>query len=389
MVAWCNELIAVLADKRGHHFAWVESVSASLSSYGLMRAAHTRSVVDSGMSVAIPCIRELLLIGVAMSGPPLHQAGHGDESLRQRFLEEAPARWNDYCRLATQLEGSVRFRQVDREKNGEVLHEAQYLFAIDATRAVRQGKEGSRRATAQGTNSTYEFSLRDKDDGQWLLGDISWHPSGRSISQDVPGLAGTGPLGKRDALGLSVGDACRGMLIWATWFPNVVASHDFQIVAVGVLADGDASLVKVEFTYEPAATDPNNPVRSGEVILDPNRYWLIRRAKVDGTWVGNPQRGTITVVNEYVDGRLSFPVITRQVMHVSARETDNSVVEHDWIWELDLRKATHNDDKRFTLSAFGISEPVKPGRSRARIVFAVLNILAIIGLIVVIALSRR
>ena len=102
-------------------------------------------------------------------------------------------------------------------------------------------------------------------------------------------------------------------------------------------------------------------VRSGSVVLDSTRYWLIRKADVKAEWLGGKEKGTLRIVSEFKEG---FPFVKRQVMHVSCpKARDGKPVEDEWVWDLDFHQITGTDEKQFTLSAFGLPEPEVKARA--------------------------
>jgi len=306
------------------------------------------------------CIIAVLSAQLLSAGPV-----PSSESREQPFLEKAPQQWEEYVRLATNLEGSVQFEQIDRRASDKVIRHSESRFVLDGRRAVYVFKPADEKWHAEGANAEYGFEIAAEPGGDWYITNIDWDANAE-VPREPVGRGG--PVGTADAYGLATKLACSGLVIFSTWFPDVAASPAFQVRDLTAIAEGDEECVKVEFEYHPAETDPRNVVRSGMVVLDPERYWLIREAEVRGEWGGGRETGTITVRNEFADDKAPFPVITRQVMHVSAASVEpDSQVEHDWIREFDLSERADDDESRFTLAAFGLPEPEEEPGERTRV----------------------
>jgi hypothetical protein len=307
------------------------------------------------------------------------------QSAAKGSLRDAIAQWQEYRQLAQFLEGSGKFEVRDRTEDGRVLKRSETTFVLNGDWGLHVFESRGQRARASGINSKYGFTVTSTPGDGWRVEEIARH----GIRETAPdGIPGDGPLGETDGWGAAMKEACRGMVIWATWLPRVVASGDFKVKAMTRVAQGGDQLVKVEFEYEPGTTDLGNVVRSGVVVLDPKRYWLIREAKVRGTWGGGREKGTITVKNEYDDDKVAFPVLSRQVMHVSSNTPDGPVDVHS-IFQFDVRVTNPKDESRFTLSAFGLPEPAVPSRPWLRAVYFFLGLVAIVCLVIAGRFLRR
>jgi hypothetical protein len=132
----------------------------------------------------------------------------------------------------------------------------------------------------------------------------------------------------------------------------MIKSPDFKVSRVTKEAGGGGS-IKVEFDYEPRDPGPNDYVRSGWVVLDPSRYWLVRKAEVKVRYCD--AGGVNAITNEIDDKVMPFPVVTRQVQKESVTDGKRSVV-NKVVHECELHPV-EKDDAQYTLSAFGLPEP--------------------------------
>jgi len=279
----------------------------------------------------------------------------GGESLAERFLSEAPQQWAEYCRLARTLQGTVRFTVRDCRADGKLIEEYDFSIILNGDSALFHSRPAGAKQRAAGVNSEYAFEIESKSGAVWTLSDLYPYPKADTAPDFI---GGQGPAGGKGPHDKALRHACRGLVIWGTWFPRVVTSGCFTVEQVTSVPGKEEGLVQVVFRYEPTRANPQDHVRSGTVVLQSKRYWLIREAKVEGSWVDGRERGTMTVANEYAEGKGTIPVLKRQVMHVSSPGLDGGrPVEHDWLYDLDLRQSSAADESRFTLSAFGLPEP--------------------------------
>jgi hypothetical protein len=292
-----------------------------------------------------------------------------------RFLTEAPGKWLDYRRLLLHAEGTLRFEQRDCANDGEVLCYHQDTFRLDGDCALYDSRPPDQARRIEGINPEYAFQIRSTSSGEWRVTGFEPYAK-RAAPADL--IGGSGPLGGRDAFGRAMGAVCRGLRIWGTWFPRMVSSPEFKVIAAAPASDSEQQLVRVQFEYEPVGTDGNNPVRSGSLVLDSERYWLIREAEVRGSWMAGQEKGTITVVNEYAEGTLTVPVLRRQVMHVSAVDIEGGQVEHDWIWEYEIAGISPGDARGFRLSDYGLPEPATARPRRLALLWLLLGLGALL-----------
>ena len=132
-------------------------------------------------------------------------------------------------------------------------------------------------------------------------------------------------------------------------------------------------------------------------MLDPSRYWLLREADVKVREPPDKAEGTHSIRLEYQDSD-GLPVPTRCVIHVDAQVTGPAAglsgqdqVHDDLVWEFDFHRLANASERDFTLSAFGIPEPIRPAASRWRRGTRLLVLIALgtVLLVVGILLRRR
>jgi hypothetical protein len=278
----------------------------------------------------------------------------GDEALHKRFLAEAPMRWAKYRSLAAHLEGVVRTADVHVLDGKKTEEKTESWFTVDGPSAkVSNMRDGVLRWEV--VNPRYACGVKPEKGGNWQLGYVTFDrdeidPTKSARDAGKPTVAGDASIRGRAML-----CACHGMILWVSWLPEMIRSRGFRVIDIAEQED-NRDLVKVQYAYKPSEPNLHDYVRSGTVVLDTARFWLIRRAEYKFS-CGEGEAGLAKITNEYDDTRMPFPVLKRQVEHTSA--TDG--VRHaqtDTVWTYEVHKPAPGQ-KQFTLSAFGIPEPAE------------------------------
>ena len=287
------------------------------------------------------------------------------ESAKERFLKEAPQRWLEYRKIvARQTEVTCKYTMHDLVAGRIDEYDVSCILNLDGQRVrsdrdtVAEPPRGKGRA-ADVQSPKYSFTVRTGRDRQWALQEL--HRNGRwRAPDDLIGRDKQLPLllGESSTFVTSLGWACLGQVLWSGWVPHMVSSPDFRLSRAEYFGD-DGQLVKVEFEFEPKEqTSGGAPCRSGMMVLDTARYWLIREAETQTYAAKGGARGTFKVINEFTDGKLPVPFVSRQVWHVSDPGTkDKRGVEQEWVFNVGMNDLPNMDEKLFTLSAFGLPEP--------------------------------
>jgi hypothetical protein len=294
-----------------------------------------------------------------------------DMSLEERFLKEAPEKWAEYRQIvARHVEGrsnssgsiSLGDRKVCEGTSLET-----FALNIDGkeARAKYVSFEKDRPQRVEAFNPDYHFEIVPGRGDRWTIERLR---TGRTaIPEDLIGRHPLRPLvlGEETLLGRSMNLACVGQTLGRSWLPRMVASDDFRVTRA--TAAGGAGLVKVEFTFEPKEMTGGAYVRSGTVVLDSKRYWLVREANTETSHVFGSEteqlegvRGRMTIKNEFHQGKMPVPYVSRRVY---IAECDKALEGKPWkeVTELtiEMQDLPDIDQKQFTLSAYGLPEPAK------------------------------
>lgn len=215
-------------------------------------------------------------------------------------------------------------------------------------------------------NPRYAASMnRSKlDPSQVVLDQFTQHPQG----------AFPGYVGDR----VSIFDLTRPAIsphfaLGAKALSQFVVDPSFKILKVSKESENGHELVRFDYTYSHDNSKKGAQVTGrGSIYLDPSRYWCVRRSVLSSamTIKGLPfsdQKHEYEF--EVVDHPSGFPLVKTRTSHDSyySYKTKKRLVSNeriDYDWEVNDSVA----DTEFTLSAFGLPEPMgskAPERPRA------------------------
>lgn len=285
-------------------------------------------------------------------------------SWKDRFRLEAPGQWEQYRLVGgKRLQGSRQTTSIDLTAGGREFIRDRYEFKHNDTCASflfqpLLGKDKTGKLYVM--NSQYGFQLRRiSPDGPWALAGIDLNlDDGFDLDPYPPDFSGMAVMVDRPLTFSGIHER----------LPDLVKDPDFKVNNVGSLSRGGAEWVRVDFTSRPKLLQPHeinnkqiragwNPLRGGWVLLDPQRYWIIREYDVQVEWQDG-STSTWATSYAYKDGRDGFPILSRVVLREKGRDVKGSPVENEHSYEYDLVEQEDLPEKEFTLSAFGLPEPV-------------------------------
>ena len=288
---------------------------------------------------------------VLVVGAPQGLSQGDDEALKQRFLQEAPSRWEEYARLSGELQGVLSVlhtgtlnayrddNQIEYKTNGRG-----QLIKISIKRS-RNGKVEREGEEVFGFNPRYAFILQRKSpNSPWVVIDLF----DRSKSTDLGRVA----VYLNDYLAA----VSRGVRLRNESLAEALRKPEFRIEDCRKVQRGREELVEVAFTYS-KLDGKAKVILKGKLVFDPQRYWCLRSADISQT--GDLVSGTEKIWVMQSDNAGELPPLSR------VYESDgNWVSSAGWSNHQRLRyEATLSQprrppgDEEFTLSAFGLPEP--------------------------------
>ena len=291
-------------------------------------------------------------------------AGDGE---RLRFLNEAPPSWRKYCSLFH----SIAKSSVVSEQRTDILTgttttqpsesgrtNGRWFVTIQPDPRVDSGEQW-----AFGRNSWYAFTLyRAEGQAKWGIRNLDLKLIDSQQSKpalDSEGVA-TGAPGLNDLDSISL--------------DQLIREPTFQLHDVNEVQVEGVKLMEVHyelnFTFNNAGPNQRNVfARKGRVRLDPNNYWLIHSAEYD--WVRGPSDDMATIKilpQRYGKLRADVPVVTKKIQEVKSRPDGPKAVQLGLqpepvrvVQETKYEVVDDSSEQPFTLSAFGLPEPVRPG----------------------------
>lgn len=321
------------------------------------------------------CRSRLIWGSVVLVLFPLGAAAQGDE-VGAAFRTEAPAAWRAYFEANKYAQGTSR--TVKSDLKGEIRWLMRPGCDLVENRYLTAGK-----IELHAMNSKYAFTLKRSTTGPWVLADSHPMPVPRHIEESL--------ILKRLGEGLTpidevVGTRPGGPRLW-----DVMGSPQTRLAeVVGEEYEGRRT------THAKLTTDL--PVNRGqrlvglELWVDPGRAWLPLKIRTRYAAALATQGYEIEVrEHTYGDGPNPLPKYTRWTQD-SISPTGERQMSLSGQVELELSAATIPPEEQFTLSAFGLPEPlgvVWPKRSFTWVWFVAAGVGLVISMLGFRWLSRR
>src|SRR5438128_1869080 len=254
-----------------------------------------------------------------MGASQAYAQSSNSDAWTKRFLNEAPRKWEEYRLQGRRIQGSCLMRHVDLV-TGKVLSEGRSECkqrdgcALEITEPLGEQKDA---ATVEAINTRYAFRLRRKGpDGPWVI-------VGLSLDVEHGYLLGlySPTLSVRDLL---IDKAFSFSSVRAECLLDTVKHPSLVIKSAVPVSRQDQQLIRLAFTSQPRVNPPRieankqmrpvwNPVAGGWVVLDPDRYWLLREFEAQTVWE-DQSTGVMTGTLTYKDGENQLPILSRIVV---------------------------------------------------------------------------
>lgn len=295
--------------------------------------------VDLSWAAAFPA---RIMLGLAIMF--LFAAGivaQEEAGLKDRFLKEAPSAWRDYESFAKRLQGRVvtksTIRGKTREVQGEIKQNANCQMYV--YQPVATGGEMIGELTA--FNRQYGFSLsRRSQESPWTVSGIVMNSPGQKSRpySDTQDRA-------RRVLDL--------VILERTKLIDLFEKPTIRILGVKPITRDGRNCVEIRFdNTHPVSEEPFVPEQRGTIILDPSRSWCLCSAELQCGYLGD--NGTeeiqVNITTAMRDGKSGHPI---PVQRLFKNPNAQILFEH----QLEEPERLPPDDA-FTLSAFGLPEPL-------------------------------
>lgn len=322
------------------------------------------------------------ICAVLMHFPSCNQSygGIGD-SLRERFFSEAPKKWQEYRSHTARFQGSVRDTTVDLKAGRKVTEEMICAFKQNRSAGCTlvSGRKIHRTASMEdlyALNLQYEFQLgrRDPQLG-WAMAGVERIQDGKSLSSDCMSNSALDYWPQHALLFIHTYDL----------LPHLIEQPEFDVKSVVLVSEDSRQYARVDFDYRPQKSGPDvSPLRTGWVLLDPERFWVIVKYEVQ-LEVPDSFKGSIVGSMEYEKGN-AVPIPKKGTQRHKRIHSDGETTDQEVTYEFHMTEADVPESE-FFLSAFGLPEPFDVRQPRRWYLWAALA--AVPCLALAIFLHRR
>jgi len=272
----------------------------------------------------------------------------------ENVLKEARVAWDTYLQKITK---SCELEcKTTQKESGKITAEQTTRLVYLAPFFVSESTSSKDQEGAKGYNPKYAFSIKKHSQGNWEVTDIT--PSNqlsgeyRVFFPDVSNAEENQKTRARFTVPILVAGL---KLTSFDLLPVISSKPEFKILDTKNETVGGEKIVCLVYSYEPKKDIPNQLARSGEVSLMPDKYWLIKTAKVQCIEPGQKERPIASIENEYVINDVGMPLIKRHTMIVHGAGLDNFTTDVDYAYYRSPAKDLPKN--RLTLLHYGLPEP--------------------------------
>jgi hypothetical protein len=301
-----------------------------------------------------PLVTRCAVVGfvlLASSEPLWAQAG---ADIRQRLFTEAPERWREVERFAPKVQGRVVVTITVKipKRNIDDTDTISYtVLQNDRCAMLRGSPIQSRRNDPLEyvffSNSWYSAYIR-RDPGkskEFLLN--TYDPNPDALLVPAPS-----PIRKWAFVTLFPHFSFQGQRL-----SEIIISDGFRVEKVTM---DDQGLVVATIRYDLSKTSSRRQLmEEATLTFDPQRWWCIRTCK-EKVIIPGREGSTNHITVEFMldDHPSGFPLVRRQMSMNMATSAESGSSHNQRVVEYELRVDESVSDSEFTLSAFGLPEPV-------------------------------
>jgi hypothetical protein len=319
-----------------------------------------------------------------------------DNSLRRRLFAEAPQSWQNWREAMLHSSGEVRYLSqvvaIDGKKLTK-LQKRESSFALaghDKRRIVVNQGSSTDNFFATGRNATYDFNLigfGPPDQRTWRVKTVDPRTSSPQIAPDPEN-----PPDRFDAL---VSPVLYGPFTLLGYdLGLLIKDPTFALANIHWGEAGDKNLVDVTISGKlPFPRRWDGVVDSAHILLEPENGWAVRKVldlhpgknlswEIEITYSDHPTSPSALRLPVLLQ-RLSASVKTTAI---SPRAADEMTDERFIVDSLNLHQV---DDKEFTLSSFGLTEPVLGELAHGKLWGIVIVNVGVLLLVITLFLARR
>lgn len=275
-------------------------------------------------------------------------AEENDKTLLHEFLQQAPAKWQEYRDVAQAVQGSWSTKTIRggaERKRIEYKANGTCWLIVDEDQGEPESK-----GRAYCVNSRYTFRLtRSNPSAPWVLVEFHDRQSEPEFSPDPISWGVLYCNFPRYPISIeheSLADAIRD--------PKFVVRSVRRV-------SPESGQLEVSFDYphslDARGPDGFNPVQSGMMIVDGRQFYQVLSMEL--RLKSRAGSGTRRIAMQYQNNRDGIPIIKQLTSNESWMLNSGKTYEMALTIEFDLKQHDRlPPEKEFTLSAFGLPEPI-------------------------------
>lgn len=272
-----------------------------------------------------------------------------DDTLRQRFIEEAPRKWEEYAERASMVQGVMKLIQHDAASGTKSTTTVSRKANNECRLVVIDYDSLETRDEVYAYNSHYSFFLnRVRDEAGWQL------TSGGPRKKE--GLNEEGIIAAIDRYA-TVNREFVSLAPIA--LVDLVKRPEFKLVSAEWDTVDEKQLAKITFTcqHDMLVEGANaNPYQEGVLWLDPNQFWIVRKATgVKEGLKGLKVLANIEITQSTTNLEVPLPALVKSVYvrSIPGQRDLNIPIEVEYDLRIPSELPT---DSEFSLTAFGLPE---------------------------------
>lgn len=280
--------------------------------------------------------RMMSLYGLIVFALPSVLYADDSERLKAQFLDEGPRAWEEYRGYTNRLQGTFVSKWT---VNGKIHTSFRLGFKSNPHCKMVSELEplhGSPAEDVHAFNSFYAFDLKRKSTHDpWVMTDLR-----------MGEFQGTNAKWE-DFTPLRWCILVRGMYE----LPGLVRLPNFHVISASKVRKNEIDLCQIDFESKKG---------SGTLLLDPTHFWTLRHCNIRVT----SSSGPITDLKQEQDTELrdvaaKYPIPKHCTIDKEWKTAKGELTQAHAVIDFDLKEASEPpEDKEFTLSAFGLPEPI-------------------------------
>ena len=291
---------------------------------------------------------------------------------KENILEAVKDSWDLYLKKTVTAPIEVSYNHITIDGSG--MSSIDICFLGEYPNFVTESTTKNGKTDIIGGNTKYRFTLFKDIDNKYTLSSITPITELLQESCHYPDLTTQNIIMTDYYFANSLVKSL--MVTHVDFFPSYVRTHGFKINNFREIKEKEIEGIEIDFSYHPSNNDQLQ--MNGTVLLLPDYYWLIKRAKINFPDETNvTQKPWIEIENEFDIDSTNFPYLKRRT---TVSFESNITQRNETIFK-NFSIINGFPTTRFTLSHYGLPEPDFGERRTNRIRYIIMAVgLLLIGI---------